>query len=92
MSRHQNDALLAALKRGPITADAALRELGIARASARVYDLRAAGYDVRSRLITVKNRHGDECHVAEYSLASHQTVLIPVHPGRGHTNAQAVAA
>lgn len=92
MSKHQNDALLAALRRGPVTADTALRELGIARASARVFDLRASGYDIRSRLITVKNRRGDDCHVAEYSLANTQRVLIPNHPGRGATSASQVAA
>ncbi|WP_337052531.1 helix-turn-helix domain-containing protein [Pseudoxanthomonas sp. USHLN014] len=92
MSRQQNQALLAALKAGPMTADQALRQLGIARASARVFDLRAQGYDIRSRLITVKNRQGDICHVAEYSLVTPQTRLIPDHPGRGHVTAGGVAA
>ena len=43
MSADQNNALLAALKEGPMTAMDALNRLGIARASARVFDLREQG-------------------------------------------------
>lgn len=84
MSRSQNDKLLAALGRGPMTALDIYRELGIMRASARVYDLRAAGFDVRSRNVAVRNRDGESCHVAEYSLAQGgQLAMFSQHPGRG---------
>ena len=83
MSRRQNDALLAALKNKAMTAGEIWSELGIARASARVFDLRREGWDVRSEQITVRNRDGQPCHVALYSLASKQTLLVPVQPGRG---------
>lgn len=83
MSADQNNALLAALKEGPMTAMDALNRLGIARASARVFDLREQGHDIRSTDITVTNRHGKPCRVALYSLGEAQRTLLPVHPGRG---------
>lgn len=83
MSRRQNDQLLEALRTRNMTAIEIWRDLGIQRASARVHDLRNEGWDIRSSDIIVKNRHGVDCHVALYSLASTQRVLIPVAPGRG---------
>lgn len=82
MSRNQNDQLLAALKVKAMTALEIWQELGIARASARVYDLREQGFDIRSEEISVRNRHGERCRVALYSLAQ-QRQLLPLHPGRG---------
>ncbi|GEM_PF-1073229 len=72
----QNEILLQALRSGPMTALEILDTLGIARASARVYDLRRAGHDVRSEMITVHNRRGEPCRVAAYSLAV-QTAATP---------------
>lgn len=83
MRNTQNDKLLDALAKRPMTAGEIWQQLGIARASARVFDLRRDGYDIRSRDIVVNNRDGEPCHVAEYSLASRQRTLIPVAPGRG---------
>lgn len=82
-TQRQNDELLAALARKSMTAIEIWQELGIARASARVYDLRQEGHDIRSQDITVRNRHGDACRVALYSLRSNQMMLVPVQPGRG---------
>jgi len=79
----QNEMLLNALRSGPMTALEILDKLGIARASARVYDLRQAGYDIRSQMITVRNRRGEKCRVALYSLHSAQGQLLPIAPGRG---------
>ena len=45
--------------------------------------LREEGYDVRSEEITVRNRDGEPCRVALYSLHSAQRTLLPTHPGRG---------
>ncbi len=81
--KHQTEKLLTALRQRPMTAAEIWRELSIARASARVYDLRAAGYDIRSQEITVRNQDGEPCRVAQYSLGSAQQSLIPSHPGRG---------
>lgn len=89
MSRNQNDMVLEALRQRSMTAAEIWQELGIARASARVYDLRNDGWDIRSREITVRNRRGEPCRVALYSLAEArpgmpERQLVPVvHPGRG---------
>ena len=82
-TQKQNAALLDALQRKPMTATEIWQELGIARASARVFDLRTEGHDIRSEAITVRNRHGDTCRVALYRLASAQLRLLPTHPGKG---------
>ncbi|MBD9534687.1 hypothetical protein ATCM_12645 [Stenotrophomonas sp. ATCM1_4] len=78
----QNDALLQALYRKPMTAMEILSELGIARASARVHDLRSAGHVIHSTEIVVRNRQGKPCRVARYSAPSAQKLLIPQMPGR----------
>lgn len=83
MSTKQTAILLDALKTGPMTAAEIWRKLGIARASARVYDLRDSGFDVRSEMITVRNRHGERCRVARYSLMSARQSKQLSHPGRG---------
>lgn len=41
-------------------------KLGIYRLGARVFDLRAAGYDVQSGFLKVKNQFGEDCRVANY--------------------------
>lgn len=83
MSCSQSAKLLAALQQRPMTALDCLRDLGIARAAARVFDLRQAGYDIESREVVVTNRDGVDCHVAEYRLRRAQTTMLPAHPGRG---------
>lgn len=87
-TNNQNAQLLQALRQQPMTAMDILQQLGIARASARVFDLREEGHNICSRMITVRNRHGQHCRVALYSLPSVQTTLIPTHPGRGFTTAR----
>ncbi|MCD7096907.1 helix-turn-helix domain-containing protein [Stenotrophomonas sp. MMGLT7] len=79
----QNERLLAALKQRPMTAAEIWRDLGIARASARVHDLRNEGHDIVSTPITVPNRDGEPCRVAQYRLADAQLNLLPQLPGRG---------
>lgn len=82
-ARTQCIRLLDALRSRPMTALEIWQDLGVARASARVFDLREEGWDVQSTEIAVRNRDGDLCRVALYSLASDQMTLVPVHPGRG---------
>lgn len=43
-------------------------ELGITRLASRVHDLKKAGVPIEKRMITVPNRHGKLCRVAEYYL------------------------
>lgn len=79
----QTKKLLAALRAGPVTALDALNNLGIYRVSARIHELRDAGYMINTRLIEVSTKTGGKCRVAQYSLKSAQPELIPSHPGRG---------
>ena len=46
----------------------ALNELGIFRLASRVSNLKKQGHSITSRMIPVTNRHGEKCHVSEYSL------------------------
>lgn len=52
----------------PLTAEQALSAMGIARCAARIQDLRDAGNVITTRMITVRNRYGEPCRVAEYTL------------------------
>jgi len=65
-TRTQNEKVLAALRRGPLTPLDAVR-MGIMRLSARVYDLRDQGEPIVARLISVPTRDGT-ARVAEYTL------------------------
>ncbi len=51
-----------------ITALEAIEDLGILRLASRVSDLRKRGYQINSKMIKVKNRFGETCRVAEYSI------------------------
>lgn len=53
---------------GTITPMDAIREYGCLRLGARICDLRRAGYPIRSKIVTGKNRFGEPTHYAEYSL------------------------
>lgn len=53
---------------GGITQLEALRDLGVMRLASRISNLRSRGYDIKSEMITVRNRFEEECHVARYSL------------------------
>lgn len=61
----QNQAILKHLKKGKrITSLTALKLFGCLRLSGRIYDLKKAGHDILSRMVT---RNGK--HVKEYRLA-----------------------
>ena len=51
-----------------ITSLRAFEKFGITRLSAVIFDLRDDGYDIKTDMIAVKNRYGDTCHVARYTL------------------------
>lgn len=55
-------------KNGHITATQAVYDLGITRLSARIYDLRAEGYDISLTIKTGTNRFGKPVHYGEYRL------------------------
>ena len=43
--------------------------LGIYRLGARIFDLKASGIKIISDTVSVKNRFGEECRVASYSIS-----------------------
>lgn len=53
---------------GGITAWEAMRDYGIMRLGARVFDLKAQGYDVRRTMESSKNRYGEPVSYARYYL------------------------
>lgn len=42
--------------------------LGITRLASRVHDIRAYGINVEKEMVTVKNRRGEDCRVARYTI------------------------
>ena len=65
----QNERLLSHLQKGnKVTPLNAWLSLGIYRLSARVFDLRDLGNDIKTQRIEVENAHGEKINVAEYSM------------------------
>lgn len=52
---------------GSITQIEALNKLGVMRLASRVSDLRRQGFKITGKMVTVKNRWGEDCHVKQYS-------------------------
>ena len=53
---------------GTITPMDAIREYGCLRLGARICDLRQDGHQIKSKIVTGRNRFGEVTHYAEYSL------------------------
>lgn len=65
----QNERLLEHLAKGKtIQPMQAWHNLGIYRLGSRIHDLRKSGNKIRRDWVTVYNRWGEECRVAEYKL------------------------
>jgi len=63
------EAILAYIQEhGSITPLEALTHCACMRLSARIYDLRAMGYDIKTEIVTVKNRYGQKVRVSRYTL------------------------
>lgn len=60
---------------GSITQLEAIRDLGIMRLGARVFDLRAAGYPIKREMETAKNRYGKPVTYARYTLERRTSCL-----------------
>ena len=58
---------------GGITTLDAFRDLGVARLSARIKDLRDSGYTIIGNMVEVKDRYGEKCHVKRYTLREGET-------------------
>lgn len=57
---------------GSITTLEAFRDLGIARLSARIYDLEREGYAFLKKTETAKNRFGENVHYTRYYLVTRE--------------------
>ena len=68
MSTDQTQRVLKRLQQGTLTQSEAFRELGVGRLSARILELRKAGYNIKTDMVTFKNRYGDRSTVAVYQL------------------------
>lgn len=53
-------------KHGSITSIEALEQLGIARCSSRIWDLKRVGYPIERRMETGLNRYGQKTSYARY--------------------------
>lgn len=53
---------------GSITQLQALRDLGVMRLASRISDLRKEGVPIKVETETTKNRYGEKCHFARYSI------------------------
>jgi hypothetical protein len=65
--------LLAALRQQPLTSLEILQKLGIYRAGARVFDLRADGHRIATDMVAVPTRERGTAHVARYALLPEST-------------------
>lgn len=71
MATTQKEAVLNYMqKHGSITTLEAIHELGVTRLSAKIFELKKDGYDIRVRAIIVPTRYHKKARVAEYSLIS----------------------
>ena len=57
---------------GSITQLEALRDLGVMRLASRISSLRQRGVNIRSEMVTVKNRFDEDCHISKYSLEEYE--------------------
>ena len=53
---------------GSINPMQAMKDLGVYRLGARIYDLKKAGHHISRRMVSAKNRYGEAVSFAEYRL------------------------
>ena len=61
---------------GSITPLEAMRDLGVYRLSAVVFDLKAEGHDIETTLVEVYNRFGGTARVAKYTEKQLEVTLL----------------
>lgn len=57
---------------GSINPMQAIKDLGVYRLGARIYDLKKEGHPIRRRMVSGKNRYGEAVSFAEYRLEDEQ--------------------
>ena len=56
------------LKFNTITPKESWLDLGVYRLGAAIFRLRGQGYPISTTIVNVKNRFGESCHMARYTL------------------------
>lgn len=64
----QNSKVLDYLMNGNPMTQSTADVLSIKRLAARIHDLRARGYIIETKMVTVLNRDGERCKVAQYRM------------------------
>lgn len=64
----QNERILEHMKIAPITPLEALKYMGCMRLGARIWELKRAGYKIKSEVKEVFNNRGEKKRVAQYSM------------------------
>ena len=69
--QNQEQRLISYLnKNQTITGIQALNELGIFRLASRISNLKKQGHKITSKMVPIKNRYGEKCHVSEYTMVT----------------------
>lgn len=67
--KRQSDRVLEYIQKfGSITTLDAFKDLGVTRLSARIFELREQGYNLKTTYESRKNRFGETCIYARYTL------------------------
>jgi hypothetical protein len=69
MANHRELVLMHMKKYGSITHLEAEAEYGCARLASRINELRSQGVDIKTEMVTGKNKNGGKSNYARYSLA-----------------------
>jgi len=64
----QQERVINHLKRGPLTRLQGWSELGILEVPARISELRAQGWPIKTDMVGVENRFGEKVRIAKWSL------------------------
>lgn len=65
---NQCKRILSLIESGESITNAEAKDLGIMQLPARIWELRQAGYNIKSELIKGVNRYGDTVYYAKYTL------------------------
>lgn len=80
MKKTQHEDILTFLKtKGTITPWIAFDELGITKLATRISELKRAGYNIKSEMVTVKARNGRTTKVCRYWLEEEKTASFIEH-------------
>ncbi|CAN8141887.1 Helix-turn-helix domain-containing protein [uncultured Thiomicrorhabdus sp.] len=59
-----------------ITSLNAFHDIGVTRLAARIHELRKHGIEIETENVTITNRFGEKCTVAQYSLGGEMTFQL----------------